>query len=293
MAKKKFGYGDFFCTNCGERIEKGADVCPRCHLPYDDSKYIGIDPVGAGGVGWSDRADDPVFKKNSKKNFKTSIICMFIVSIGIFAAVYFSSKDREMSTVLPIFGIVMAIIWGFWLIWLIVNNTKRRDWEGVVEGKTCKVQTNTRRDSDGNTQEYTQTIMKIVIRRNDGKIKKLTEIDRSNWYEYLTEGDRVRYHGNHMNYYEKYDKSKDPFIPCASCGLARDSRENYCGKCGAVILKGKPVQRTTGAAPFSQNVRQSAETEPRSARNTGAAYCRYCGTKTNGGKFCRNCGKEV
>ncbi len=30
MGKKWFGYGDFYCWNCGKNIEKGHDNCPFC-----------------------------------------------------------------------------------------------------------------------------------------------------------------------------------------------------------------------------------------------------------------------
>ena len=58
------------------------------------------------------------------------------------------------------------------------------------------------------------------------------------WFDYLEVGDQIRYHGKNMSFYEKYDKTKDEFIPCAGCGYDEDSRASYCGKCGCVLLKG-------------------------------------------------------
>ena len=281
MAKKKFGFGDFYCVFCGERIEKNASACPRCSHPYGDEKFNGVSPFGAGGVGWSDKIDDPCFKKNSSKSLKMSIVTMIIVSAIIFAVIYFTS-DMELSEMLPIFGIVMAIEWAFWLIWLIATFKGSKDWEGTVESKKTYVQTYTRKDDDGRTEERVQHIYEVYFRKNDGKKKKLKTIDRSAWYDYLAEGDAVRYHGKHMNYYEKYDKSRDPVLPCASCGILRDSREFYCGKCGAVMLKGAAA----APAPYAK---------PAGSQSAGSAvsFCPGCGAKTDGGAFCAFCGTKL
>ena len=203
MAKKRIGFGDLFCTVCGERIEKDSDICPRCGAPYNDSKYGGMSAVGAGGVGWSDRAGDPCFKSRNKKNVIGMLIMMIIISAIIFAVVYFTS-DMEFSEFLPIFGGIMAILWTFWIIWLIVQYTSRRDWEGVVESRRKYTEERTRRTSDNERERYTVNVYEIAFRRNDGKLKKLKSIDGSAWYDYLFEGDVVRYHGKNMNYYEKY-----------------------------------------------------------------------------------------
>ena len=284
MAKKRIGYGDFFCVFCGDRIEKNADVCPKCGHPYGDEKFNGISSIGAGGVGWSDRVDDPTFKRNGRKNLKTMIITMLIVSAIIFAVIYFTS-DMELSEMLPIFGIVMAIEWGFWLIWLITTVSKSKDWEGRVEEKKTYTQTYTRKDDDGYQQEQTQHICEVYFRLNNGKRKKLKKIDNSAWYDYLAEGDTVRFHGKNMKYYEKYDKSRDPFLPCASCAGSRDARENYCGKCGAVMLKGVV---SAPAAPYARPAGQD-----QSAPATEIRFCPNCGAKSDGGAFCSSCGTQL
>lgn len=269
MAKKRIGFGDLFCTVCGERIEKDSDICPRCGAPYDDSKYGGMSAVGAGGVGWSDRADDPGFKARGKKNVVGMFIIMLIISAAIFAVIYFTSK-MEFSEFLPIYGIVMAVIWTFWIVWLIVQYTSRKDWEGVVESRRHYLEERSHRNSDNARETYTVHVYEVAFRRNDGKFKKLTSIDSSGWYDYLSEGDVVRYHGRNMNYYEKYDKSRDDVIPCAACGMKRDARETFCGRCGAVMLKGRPA-----------------------AQRQSKRFCTSCGAPSEGGLFCTKCGARL
>ena len=278
MAKKRVGFGDFFCTVCGERIEKNAQTCPKCANPYSEEKYNGAPVLGAGGVGWSDRADDATFRKNNKKNLKASLIGMVVVSLIIALALIFSGQVDLADGGGRLLAVIMAALWGFWLIWLILHFRKKKDWEGVVESRDSRTQESVRRDSDGRRYTETRTIFTTRFRDSGGKKHVLTESDRSSWYDYLAEGDRVRYHGNHMNYYEKYDKSRDSVLPCASCGLLRDPRETYCGKCGAILLKGAPAP-TPAAAP------QAPAGQARFCPNCGAQaigpFCTECGVKLN------------
>ena len=231
---------DAFCTFCGVKRKKG-DFCPGCGHRYGDYTYGGTSAIGGGGIGWSDQVNNPCFNKNNGKTMAGMLVAMVIVSAIIFAVIFFTS-DMEFSEMLPIFGGVMVIEWVFWIIWLIGQFGSQRGWEGVVEEKKSYRQEHTDKDEDGHRFTRSNMVYKVHFRKNGGGKKTLTTIDRSAWYDYLSEGDRVRYHGKNMNYYEKYDKSGDPFIPCASCGGTVDARAIYCGQCGAVMLKGKPVQ---------------------------------------------------
>lgn len=303
MAKKRVGYGDLYCTFCGEGMEKKADVCPRCGRPYGDEKFDGIELLGAGGIGWSQQADHPCFKRREKKNIFGMIIVMMIISLIIFAAIYFTS-DMEFSEVLPVFGGVMAIEWTFWIIWLIGQYGRRKDWEGVVERKESYRQQYTRKDNEGYRYTETRMVYKVHFRKSNGKKKTLTSIDHFEWYDYLSEGDRVRYHGKNMNYYEKYDKSRDKFIPCASCGSSRDPRETYCGKCGCVLLKApRPVSAreafmahrpAKGEVPYAIPViKPTEQTEAKAAKIPTVNFCPNCGAKASGSKFCSECGTKL
>lgn len=303
MAKKKIGFGDLYCVFCGEGVEKKTDICPKCGRRYGDIRFDDIELFGAGGIGWSEQADNPCFKQRNKKNIAGMIIIMMIVSLIILAVIYFTS-DLELSELLPIFSGVMAIEWTFWIIWLIAQYANRNGWEGTVERKESYQQERTVKDNEGNQFTETQIIFKVYFRKLNGKKKTLTSIDHSEWYDYLHEGDRVRYHGKNMSYYEKFDKSRDRFIPCVSCGAMRDPRENYCGKCGCVILKAphsatpqqafKNQRLVNGETPYAipiTNPVQKKEAEV--VIRPLPKFCPNCGAKTNGDKFCRSCGAKL
>ncbi len=236
MAKKIFGYGDFYCWKCGKNIEKNHDKCPFCGAFYD--KFETAEAKGAGGVGWSNQVHHPSFKAWHNRNKKVFQICMIIFSLIIGVILFIIPGELDFDAEgLKIYGGVLAIVWTIDLVWYYFNNKSRKDWEGIVDSKEFEEYTRKVKDDKGTHVEY-HTRFIVNFRKDDGSIEKLTEIDSPSWYNYLNEGSRVRYHGQKgMNYYEKYDKSHDEIIPCAGCGSGRDARENFCGRCGCIILK--------------------------------------------------------
>ena len=210
MSIKKFGFGDHCCTFCGSRIEKKAVSCPKCGKPYGDNKFVGINQIGAGGIGYSTHADDPSFKSFKNKSVIFGFIFLIIASL-IIAAVLLVGQHVSISNAVTVVG----IIWAFDLIWLIFSTRKKKDWEGVVESKNSYTETQRSNDSDGNESIRHTNVYKIIFRTTDGKKKTLKDLNNSNRYDYFNIGDRLRFIGK-LRYYEKYDKSRDPFIPCAA-----------------------------------------------------------------------------
>ena len=240
MAKKWFGYGDFYCWKCGRSIEKGHDNCPFCGAPYN--KFKTASALGAGGVGWSNQEDHPSFGAYHRRSRKTFQICLVILSLIIGFVLFILPGELNFDAEgLKIYAGVLAIVWGIDLLWYFLSNRSKKSWDGVVTGKETEEYTTTSRDKEtGRTETKHHTRFILHFRKDDGSEEKLPATDNSGWYDYLNEGDRVRYHGKKsMNYYEKYDKSHDETIPCAGCGSERDARENFCGRCGCVILKAK------------------------------------------------------
>ena len=237
MAKKIIGYGDFYCWKCGKNIEKGHETCPFCGAAYE--RFDTDEAKGAGGVGWSSQAEHSSFAAWRKRNRRTFQIWMILLSLVIGVILFVVPGELEFDAEgLKIYAGVLAIVWAIDLLWYYFNNKTRKDWEGVVERKLTEEYTRTVKDEEHGKHKERHTRFIVQFRKADGGEEKLTETDKPQWYDYLDEGDRVRYHGHRgMNYYEKYDKSEDEVIPCAGCGSVRDARENFCGRCGCIILK--------------------------------------------------------
>lgn len=275
-------YNAFFCWNCGSKVDKNARECPRCGARYaGKAKYGSAAALGAGGVGWSDKASDPFFRGYAGKYTKLSIIWMIALSLIIPAILLISGQVEPEGEGLVVLIVVPAVIWVIGLVFLLKKFGGRdKSWDGVVENKTEEQKT--RREKEGNQNTRTVSYMEyvITIRRQDGGTKRLVSQDNAANYTYFNIGDHVRFHDKkYLKYLEKYDKSRDAELFCAACGTLNDARDNYCGRCGAPMLKGNPNIPSGYAA---------------SALKTDApAYCESCGAKLTGGDFCESCGVKV
>ena len=241
MAKKKIGYGDFYCWNCGDRMEKNRDQCPACGAYYHTpDKYGNLEALGAGGIGWFEQTNHPTFKIYKGKVKKVASVWAIGLSIIVPSALVLSGQiDLDKMGIINILAVV-ALFWLFSLLFSMSGRSKA-NWEGIVENKEILQKTRTRKDNDGHryTEHYTEYV--VSIRKQNGSIVQLKWEDSPTLYDYYRIGDYLRYHGNkYLRCYEKYDKTLDPVLYCAACGNQRDARDNFCGRCGTILLKGKP-----------------------------------------------------
>ncbi len=223
-AAKIFNY----CPSCGTKTGRGVQICPGCTKTIGDSQYDGIPRIGAAGFGYSEITEHESFAayNKSKKKIVTIAIPLIVLVLTIILSV--------------IFGPAVGIVTGLFLLILmviiaLVQLRNKPSWEGtVVKKEHVHIK---REGADRNT--YT-----VKFNCADGKNRKQVWHSHSFIYDYLQEGDRVRYLGSISgdNAFEKYDKSQDESIPCACCGLAMDPRYTYCTICGALLLKGKAAQ---------------------------------------------------
>jgi len=287
MANNRFGNTERFCTCCGAEKQKQQSVCPQCRQVYDvRQRCAQMNPFGAGGIGWSTQVSHPSFKKNAGKNRIASIIFALIVCIIIFVVLLIKGDMELNSNGMRLFGILMAVLWGFWIIWMIAASIPKKDWEGVVAQKDSKLEEYYSRTGDNSNVRQSRMKYTVTIHKKDGSTKKITELDRTFWYDYLHEGETVRYHGTNMTYYEKFDKTHDSYLPCAGCESKRDPRENYCGRCGCILLKGQAVPSVI--PPVFSSSQTGIQGVPQ------AAYCRGCGQPIRTGiRFCGSCGTPV
>lgn len=223
MAKKRFGYGDFFCWHCGEKIEKHKQKCPHCQASY--TSLEGVEGLVKGGIGFCEDTNHPSFKRYYKNYRKISLIWLIGLSIIVPSILLLSKQLEANSDDLKIMAVIVAIFWAFGLPFIYRRNKK--DWQGVVESKRIK--------DDDEDRIYT-----VNIRKDNGKRYRIKEINRKVRFDYFNEGDRVYAHQKkYIRYLEKYDKTQDEFIPCSACHSLRSPYENFCGRCGTKLLKGK------------------------------------------------------
>lgn len=164
MGKKYIGYGDFFCWNCGKRIENRSKKCPHCGAYYKMPLKIIHPPK------------KKIHTSGSIINFgffKTAFQYLLgmgfyaLIIIGIITAEFYYDGTYWYEYEYVIKG-VMGIVWGFWIFWL---------------------------------------IYKMIA---DMKTRAATKA------------------ANRVN---------PQYNVCATCGTSCAKGDNYCARCGQVILK--------------------------------------------------------
>lgn len=237
-----------FCKNCGTQINDSIRYCPNCGaaltVPDAQPAYAPAGSVYAGngavrqGVpapGYSDRADHPEILAAVKKNRKAAgIFAFFLVPLPLIGSIIYgiTSEKTEVGQAAIIGGVISAVFLIFALCMFIKERAKNT-YEATVIDKTSR-STYRNNDSGDLITEYV-----TVVKTSDGKKKKIVEREGSQIlaYNYLDIGDRFKYHPQFHFPYERYDKSRAPYIACVSCGTKNPVEADRCGKCGLPLLK--------------------------------------------------------
>ena len=238
-----------FCTECGQRLEEGVKFCPNCGkvvpaeangqepqnntYTMNDSRNHTPDCPPNYTPGFSNRIHDPEMKAAVKKNRRASRIFLLIfMPVPVIVAAIYALVTGEMELGQAIIG--GAVVSGIILLinFLIgMSHSAKNSYEAVVIDKKFEY---TKTEHDTYNHVY-----KTIVRTTDGHKKVIQETSHMprSAYEYLSVGDRFRYHPQLAYPYEKYDKSKDGFVYCACCMAKNDLSGDRCHKCGVPLLK--------------------------------------------------------
>ena len=219
-----------YCTDCGTKMKGDSANCPLCHAPGGRTESYGIPRTGAGGIGYSKKIDDPGFGKSKGKTRVVSLVCFFAFSV-VFAGVMLLIFKLNLIAAAVIAGALFVII----TVPYLISTRRKKSWEGTVEEK--KILSAMSRYENLNVRHK----YRILFKTADGRRKVWTDDHLyTNVFDYLEEGDRVRYVGKIGTKcaFEKYDKSNDQDIMCLSCAALNDARNNHCHMCGCLLPKG-------------------------------------------------------
>ncbi len=216
-----------FCSNCGKLVVSSSDFCSAC------GENIAVQNEIAAGVplGFSCMINDTAVRKQLEKNKKaTGVFAILLVLAPLVVSFAISLNDGDFDNVL--YG---GIISGVFLIFNLIFTVKKKlekQWDGVVIDKYTKSSSK----NDAHNSTYTAYI--VVIRKENGHIKKIEEREYNrSYYDYLQIGDRVRYHPQFNCYFEKYDKRNDRYAICPICGRKNDIKLDSCTRCKVPIIK--------------------------------------------------------
>jgi len=228
---------NMFCYNCGNKLPEGALFCANCGTQVGQDQANSVaqprgDQQPRNLVGFSELYNHPEILEAARSNRKSSILFMWI--LVIVPLIGFPIAGLLMDD-FP-FGESLVIGTGIALVMLIINllalrRAKKPMWEGVVTNKFKKEKYEDRDDSSRTYTEYT-----VAITTDAGKKKTIVERRSRAMYDYLSVGDRVRYHPK-FGTYEKYDKSKDRIIYCNVCSMMNQIQNDRCKRCNNLLFK--------------------------------------------------------
>ena len=221
------------CPSCGAKIKKSDELCPTCRKLLDQVLLFGdTEQLGAGGVGFSDITEHESF--TAYRNFTRKIWLIAMPILTAIIIIYLIATGTH-----PIGAIASGLaVFLLMLIIGLVIRRKKPSWEGTVVEKKYLVEQERKQNQNG----YKEVdVYKVFFETESGKKKTDKRKNDHKLYDYLNEGDRVRFLGNLGSEYayEKYDKSQDLEIMCVSCGNMNDARCTYCTMCGSILLKGR------------------------------------------------------
>lgn len=230
-----------YCPQCGREVPAGGKFCPGCGREVEQGSRLALGnstpPLQDRGllVGFSSRIIDPAFQKYINDSGRWSYVFAFILAGA--AAIGFPVYGRLSGTLdLPaslFYGLGLGAL--FVIIAFFQNWRRNRDttWDGIVIEKKSQVKQGYNRNTQ---RSYVYTEYVLAVEREDGKIVRHVFRDNRVLYDYLAEGDRVRHHKG-LNFYEKYDKSRDAKILCVACLSMNDIRDDRCFRCDCPLLK--------------------------------------------------------
>lgn len=236
-----------YCSNCGAALADNAKFCENC------GQSRGADPTAApfweppADPVWEAPAPDPAFmsagysrliesepvQKALKKQRRTArivggiVVLLPVVGFGIYGAVS-SAMDAGRAIVI---GLIISAVFLLAALISALRHKLEKPFEGTVVEKKRSIRLDDSRQHGGSSK------IKCTIRFEceDGKRrKKEVPLDVFN---YLNEGERVRYLPQFPRPYEKYDKRPDGEVMCMFCGRRNPLSEQNCSRCGNVLIK--------------------------------------------------------
>lgn len=180
-------------------------------------------------IGYSDKIHDPAVQAALKKNKAAAFIFFILLILApIVISIIISIKNDDNSVIAVGFG-VSAVFFVFNAVYFLIGKTKRQ-WDGTV----VKKYTERKHSSGDNDTRLTYYV--VELRTDSGQKKKISGTINP-WYDYLHEGDKVRYYPQFNNYYEKYDKSNDSYVYCPVCMSKNSINDEFCKRCKVPVIK--------------------------------------------------------
>jgi len=229
-----------FCPNCGSFIKDGSKFCEECGTRLEQQAFAqsdadyGYDPGQMRlARGYSRRIDsDAVLAALKKQRRATWIVGLIVILLpllgfGVYGAVSDAMEPWQAMSA----GVVISVIMALTVLIVSLSKKLSKPFEGTLTGK--KHIRRVHRSNDGYRQSRHDYI--LYITDTAGKRHKKKTVPTI--YNYLNEGDLVRYLPQFPLPFEKYDKSRDAEIPCLFCSRMNPVENDSCSFCHNPMIK--------------------------------------------------------
>ena len=245
-----------FCKYCGAALDEGAGFCPGCGTPqsaapapaqpqlpvYQQSPQPQYQqppprpqyqqpPQRSGNTGYSPVANTPEFRqlaaKKYNKNLNSSRFFTPLICIGaaLFVAGFWSLNDSVITNfIVTAVGIAVAVA-------AVLDHLK----QAASKNQPLVEMTVVKHESSGGTMEQPRVSYGVVFKDAAGKTESQYADGNTLVQEYYQIGDRCLYHSD-IRFFEKYDKSRDPFSICPFCGRRVALGHARCTHCKKPLL---------------------------------------------------------
>lgn len=229
-----------YCEHCGSLISEDDKFCKSCGKEIiggeDKNKTIVNSTINR--IGYSDKINDPMFKKYLKNNNRWSAIFSLVLAIIAFIGFTLAGENNWDNLENPesmYIGLGVGAMFLLIALFQIIGRKRNPTWDGTVVDKTRSYEKKRNNSDDG--PKYDEYLLyKVKIKRESGKDYTISVRDDDTSYNYYEVGDKVRHHGG-LNSLEKYDKTGDKIIFCNACASLCNYEDDYCFRCKCPLLK--------------------------------------------------------
>ena len=220
------------CSNCGAEIPEAAAFCPNCGAaaPAADARVI-LTPQGPRGrVGFSEDVNSPELQAALAKSRRiTRITAAVLVVLPLVGFLIYGIVNDKIASAVPT-GLIVSLV--FLIVTLIVMLRRKLDrpFDGEVTEKRVKTGRRSRGDLSYSRRDYF-----LILRTDDGKRKKKGAAKTV--FDSCRVGDRMRYHPEFAQPFEKYDKSGDAQVVCMMCARANPIENDHCSFCRNLLVR--------------------------------------------------------